>query len=87
PNLYKLIDSLDQNELINIQDYIDSISPQWQSVIEKKFNTIINKIKSLPDNEILKIESLINIMTYSKDKVKGEIILPYLQKKAIEFLE
>ncbi|CAG8526698.1 2621_t:CDS:2, partial [Dentiscutata erythropus] len=60
---------------------------QRQSVIEKKFNTIIDKIKSLPDNEILKIESLINIMTYSKGKVKGEIISPYLQKKAIEFLE
>ncbi|CAG8837605.1 355_t:CDS:1, partial [Racocetra persica] len=87
PNIYKLIDSLDQEELISIRNYIDSISPQRRSVIEKKLDTIIDKIKILPDNQILKIKSLINTMTYSKGKLKDEILSPYLQKKVIKFVE
>ncbi|CAG8687532.1 3653_t:CDS:1, partial [Scutellospora calospora] len=55
--------------------------------IEKKRNALIDQIKNLPDNQILKLENLINTMVYTKDKLKGEILLPYLQNKATEFVD
>ncbi|CAG8773428.1 18293_t:CDS:2, partial [Dentiscutata erythropus] len=58
-NIYKFIDSLSQQELIEVRNYIDSITPNRQSVTEKKLDKLIDKIKSLPDQQILRIEHLL----------------------------
>ncbi|CAG8610161.1 7872_t:CDS:2 [Cetraspora pellucida] len=69
-NIYEILNPLDQDELIKIQNYIDLINHKRQSSIKKKLDALINKIKNLPDNQILSIEHLINTMTYSKGKTK-----------------
>ncbi|CAG8777790.1 17406_t:CDS:2, partial [Racocetra fulgida] len=66
--------------------HIDSINSKRQSTVEKKLDALIDKIKSLPDNQILKIDHLISTMIYFKGKTKGEILSPYLQNKANEFV-
>ncbi|CAG8720548.1 17132_t:CDS:2, partial [Racocetra fulgida] len=92
PNIYKLIESFDQEELIKIQNYVNSKNPQQPNiyelidVVKKKFDKIVDKVKGLPDYQIPRFENLINSMTYSKGKSKGEILSPYLQNKAIEFV-
>ncbi|CAG8632587.1 8823_t:CDS:2 [Racocetra persica] len=85
-NIYEILNPLDQDELTKVQSYIDLINPKQQSTIEKKLDALIDKVKSLPDNQILRIEHLINTMTYSKGKTKGEILSPYLQDKANKFV-
>ncbi|CAG8830215.1 7311_t:CDS:2, partial [Gigaspora margarita] len=85
-NIYKFVDSLSQQELIEVRNYIDSITPNRQSVIEKKLDKLIDKIKSLPDQQILRIEHLVNTMVYFKGNMKGEILSQYIQNKANDFV-
>ncbi|CAG8810484.1 32693_t:CDS:2 [Gigaspora margarita] len=68
-NIFKFIDSLSQQELIEIRNYIDLITPKWRSVIEKKLDKLIDKIKSLLDQQILRIEHLIS--PYENCKSRG----------------
>ncbi|RIB16431.1 hypothetical protein C2G38_2090900 [Gigaspora rosea] len=85
-NIYKFIDSLSQQELIEIRNYIDLITPKRRSVIEKKLDKLIDKIKSLPDQQILRIEHLVNTMVYFKGNMKGKILSQYIQNKVNDFI-
>ncbi|CAG8772641.1 2964_t:CDS:2, partial [Dentiscutata erythropus] len=81
-----IIDILNQEERIKIRDYIDSTNSQRQSATEKKLNALIDKIKNLPNQQIIRIEHIVNTMIYPQGNMKGQILSPYLQNKAIEFV-
>ena len=46
----------------------------------------MNKINILPEKQIFSCSKLLEIMVYPDGNHKGEIISPYLQKKAMDLL-
>lgn len=80
-----LVDSLNNlsdNDFSAIVNQVKGLS----KYSEKKRNDLINKIRCLPANQISSACHLFQIMVYSRREQEGVIISPYLQNKAMEFL-
>ncbi|RIB18708.1 hypothetical protein C2G38_2183874 [Gigaspora rosea] len=56
------------------------------SPIEKKRVDLVSQIEQLPQQEVFAAAHLFNTMRYSKGSNKNEILSPYLQNKAQEFI-
>src|ERR1044071_2500877 len=85
-NLIKNIDELSDNHINEIINYMNNLNKD-NSIANKKRIELIKHINSLPDSQIEKLHSLLKTMVYRKGKNVGEILSPYLQKKAFEFVE
>ena len=60
--------------------------PIFSSKGAKTKQELIDKIDSLPEDQIFKCSKLLDTMVYPDGNYKGEILSPYLQKKAIDFI-
>ncbi|CAG8739320.1 14992_t:CDS:2, partial [Dentiscutata erythropus] len=88
-NIYETINSLDKEELIKVQNHINSLNlpnVNIYKIIDSLDQEESIKIQNYIDSIHPKIENLINMMVYSKGKLKGEILFSYLQNKANEFV-
>ncbi|RIB15559.1 hypothetical protein C2G38_2039280 [Gigaspora rosea] len=63
-----------------IKKYVES------SPIEKKRVDLVSQIEQLPQQEVFAAAHLFSTMRYSKGSNKNEILSPYLQNKAQEFI-
>ena len=83
----KSIDKLNDNNINEIFNHINELNENNNSTTRKKRVELIKYINSLSDFQIEKTHSLLKTMVYPKGKNVGEILSPYLQKKAHEFIE
>ena len=75
-----------QNQTL-IEPLIDfNISPTFSDKAIKIKQELINKINMLPEKQIFSCSKLLETMVYPDGNHKGEIISPYLQKKAMDLL-
>ena len=63
----------------------DSPIPLSNKALELK-QKLIKKINMLPEKQILACSTLLEIMVYPDGIHKGEIISPYLQKRALDLV-
>jgi hypothetical protein len=74
------------NELLK-QIYLLKDNEAVITGIQRKKDELIRQIYALPDNEILNVHHLLKTMVYPKGVHVGQILSPYIQKKAYEFIE
>jgi hypothetical protein len=55
--------------------------------IQRKKDELIRQIYALSDEEVLNVHHLLKTMVYPKGIHVGQILSPYLQKKAYEFIK
>jgi len=82
-------DNCDSNIISESSNPIDVKTPGNCNIIsniQKKRAELIDRIKSLPDNEIAAAYHLFQTMTYSDGKRKAKILSPYLVNKAKTFI-
>ena len=74
------------NELLN-QIYILKDTEAVITGIQRKKDELIRQIYALSDEEVLNVHHLLKTMVYPKGIHIGQILSPYLQKKAYEFIK
>ncbi len=62
------------------------ISPLLSDKIIKIKQELINKINNLPEKQVFAYFKLLDIIIYPDGTHKGEILSPYLQKKARDLI-
>jgi len=77
----------DQENFSELDNNMPIVGELNDNIIEKKRVELIKIIKSLPDFQVERALFLLTTMVYPKGKHAGEILSPYLQKKAYEFIE
>jgi len=66
---------------------VNDLNENNNSITRKKNVKLIKHINSLSDFQIEKTHFLLKTMIYPKEKNVWEILSPYIQKKAHEFIE
>jgi len=79
------LEKMSENEINEFYKYINDFSKS-QTSIDKKREKINKYINDLPDDQIFDAQNLLETMVYPKGKHQGEILSPYLQKKAQDFV-
>src|SRR6185369_3342254 len=79
------LEKMSENEINEFYKYINDFSKS-QTSIDKKREKINKYINDLPDDQIFDAQNLLETMVHPKGKHQGEILSPYLQKKAQDFV-
>ncbi|RIB24923.1 hypothetical protein C2G38_2167224 [Gigaspora rosea] len=85
-NLNQILIQMNDNELQSIYQHVVQPTNDQKENKTTRRQKLINIVEHLPDNELKSAIHLFDTMQYSKGLNKGSLLSPFLQNKALSFI-